>query len=146
LLVRAELRYATAVEIGRFLAGRWPSAVLVAASIALYASAPAVADAAHGPSLPCSTYDGHGVVINACSYSLEPSPAGNANYFVNIVINYTAPPNTSAVRFRCMLGNGSSTIPQYGVLRASPGTMRFVSPFVSDSSVLKSVGCYVDAT
>jgi hypothetical protein len=96
--------------------------------------------------LPCTgTQGGQGVTIASCAYALAPSPAGNPDYFVNVTIKYaTAKP--PAVRFRCMLGNGTVKVAEYGVLRESGTTLTFVSPFVSPASILKSVECYVDAT
>jgi hypothetical protein len=100
-----------------------------------------------GTPAPCSsTQNGSNVTIASCTFTLESSPGGNANYFVNVTIKYAAPSPTMAVRFRCALGNGSSTVAQYGVLRASGAVLQFVSPFVSPASVLKSVACSVDAT
>jgi hypothetical protein len=106
-------------------------------------SAQTIADT--GPSMPCSsTQGGSGVAIKSCSFTLQSSPAGIAYYFVNVRIEYTSP--NPAVRFRCALGNGNSTVSQYGVLRASGSSLQFVSPFVSPASTLKSVACFVDAS
>jgi hypothetical protein len=100
------------------------------------------------PPVSCSAaQSGHGVTIQSCAFTLEASPGGNQDYFVNVTIKYTAPNPTMAVRFRCALGNGSTTLPQYGVLRSSGSSLKFVSPFVSSSAdALKSVACFVDAT
>jgi hypothetical protein len=100
-----------------------------------------------GPPMSCSnSQSAHGVMIQSCTYTLESSPAGNANYFVNVTIKYRAPNATSAVRFRCTLGSASTKVQQYGVLRQSGSTLKFVSPFVSSASALQSVACAVDAT
>ncbi len=123
--------------------------VILAGAIVLSALAAATAhsDATVEPPAQCSySESGHSVTIQACSYTLEPSPAGNQNYFVNVTIKYTAPSPTQAVRFRCTLGNASTKVAQYGVLRQSGSTLKFVSPFVSSPSTLKSVQCAVDAT
>jgi hypothetical protein len=95
--------------------------------------------------MPCSsTQGGSGVAIQSCSFTLQPSPAGNPDYFVNVTLNYATPNVSKVVRFRCALGNASQTVSQYGVLRASGGTLKFVSPFVSPA--VKSVQCFVDKT
>jgi hypothetical protein len=117
---------------------------------ALATPPPSSADTTASPRSPasCSAAEsGHGVTIQSCAFTLEASPGGNQDYFVNVTIKYTAPNPTMAVRFRCALGNGSTTVSQYGVLRSSSTSLKFVSPFVSPSAgVLKSVACYVDAT
>jgi hypothetical protein len=120
---------------------------LLGASFLLISFAPLSADtiADTGPPTPCSsTQGGSGVAIKSCSFTLQSSPAGIANYFVNVRIEYTSP--NPAVRFRCALGNANSTVSQYGVLRASGSSLQFVSPFVSPASTLKSVACFVDAS
>ena len=120
--------------------------VLLAIALAVQLPAPvaaqAVADAA--AATPCtSSQGGHGVAIQSCSYTLAPSPAGNADYYVDVTIKFTGA--SGAVRFKCALGNGSTTASQVGVLRASGSSLHFVSPFASSSSPLKSVACSVDA-
>lgn len=131
-----------------FLARRVPAAILAAGALALgaFVPTPARADESPGPPVPCSgSGNGYGVVITSCSFSLESSPAGNPNYFVDVTLRYTAPPNT-AVRFRCTLGDGGTAGSQYGVLRSSGGTLKFVSPFAKGGSPVTSVSCDVDAT
>lgn len=109
--------------------------------------APAQSAGSPSPSMPCASgQNGYDVTIESCSFTLQRSPAGNPNYFVNVTIKYAAPNATTPVRFKCALGNGSSSVTQYGVLRKSGTTLTFVSPFVSSGSGLKSVGCSVDAT
>lgn len=119
--------------------------VIFFSTLALASAQPA-ADAAGAP-IPCgNSQSGHGVAIQSCSFTLESSPGGNANYFVNVTIEYKASSPTKAVRFRCTLSNASSKVTQFGVLRQSGSALKFVSPFVSSSSPLKSVACAVDAT
>ena len=89
---------------------------------------------------------GRSVTIQSCSFTLQSSPGGNPDYFVNVTIKYTSPSPQTPVRFRCALGNGSTQASQYGVLRSSGATLTFVSPFVSQTSGLKTVACFVDAT
>lgn len=89
---------------------------------------------------------GYGVTIASCSFTLQPSPGGNSNYYVIVTIGYTAPPATSAVRFRCMLGDGGAPVAEYGVLRKSGTSLTFVSPFVSANKPVSSVQCFVDKT
>lgn len=109
------------------------------------ASSPSAAPGS-AAAVPCSSArSALGVTISSCAFTLAPSPAGNPDYFVNVTIKYSAPAADAAVRFRCTLGNGSTNVAQYGVLRQSGATLRFVSPFVSSSSTLKSVACSVDA-
>lgn len=123
------------------------NAAFVTAALLVSQGAHASAQPTSGTPAPCSsTQNGSSVTIQSCTYTLESSPGGNAEYFVNVKINYAAPNPTMAVRFRCMLGNGSSTVAQYGVLRASGTVLQFVSPFVSQANTLKSVACSVDAT
>ncbi len=119
---------------------------ILAAAFALQLPAPvaaqAVADAAAGT--PCTSSEGgHGVAVQSCSYALEPSPAGTADYYVNVTIKFTGA--SGAVRFKCVLGNGSTNAAQFGVLRESGSSLHFVSPFASSSSPLKSVACSVNA-
>ena len=120
-------------------------APIIAAALLVPVPAPAaqaVADA--GAATPCSSmHGGHGVSVQSCSYALSPSPAGNPDYYVDVTISFTGA--SGAVRFKCMLGNGSSSVAQFGVLRASGASLHFVSPFSSTSTPLKSVACSVDA-
>lgn len=137
------------IALLRFLACRVTVAILAAAALSLGAVAPMPGRAQGSPSsgTPCSSLSsGQGVVITSCSYTLASSPAGNPNYFVDVTLRYTAPANTAAIRFRCMLSDGNNAIPQYGVLRSSGSTLNFVSPFVKAGGIVRSVSCYVDAT
>lgn len=97
-----------------------------------------------GPPKPCSGHDGHGVTIESCSFTLGSSPAGNPNYFVTVTLRYSASNPAMAIRFRCALGSGGSTVSRFGVLRQSGAQLTFVSPF--STGVVKSVDCFVDAT
>ncbi len=135
------------IAILLYLARRLPAVVAaVALGTGAIASLPARAAGSPAPPMPCSdSGSGHGVAITSCSFVLEPSPAGNVNYFVNVTLKYTAPAGATAVRFRCALRNGSSAVSQYGVLRSSGSTLKFVSPFASTGSAVQSVSCYVDA-
>jgi hypothetical protein len=86
------------------------------------------------------------VAVQRTHFTLAPSNFGNANYFVNVTIDY-APPD-APVRFRCELSDGSKTVSLYGVLRQSGASLQFVSPFATSgsSSPVKSVQCFVDKT
>jgi hypothetical protein len=86
------------------------------------------------------------VTVQNTTFKLASSDAGNANYFVNVSINYTPP--DAPVRFRCDLSDGNKTVSLYGVLRQSGGSLQFISPFAtsSSSSPVKSVQCFVDKT
>jgi hypothetical protein len=100
-----------------------------------------------GSSKQCSSSQGgFGVAISSCVYTLEASPAGNPNYYVNVTIVYTDSVPVAAVRFRCDLASKAKTVPQYGVSRSSPLTLRLISPFVAPATGLESVACSVDAT
>jgi hypothetical protein len=121
--------------------------VILAGAIVLSSLVAARPSATIGPPVQCSnSQSSHGVAIQSCSYTLESSPAGNPNYFVNVTLKYATPSPTTPVRFRCTLANASTNSAQYGVLRLSGSTLKFISPFVSSSSALKSVRCAVDAT
>ena len=111
--------------------------------------APLSAQQNTGPGSPkqCSnSQGGFGVGISSCVYTLEASPAGNPDYYVNVTIAYTNSAPGGAVRFRCDLASKTKTVPQYGVSRSSPLTLRFISPFVAAAAGLESVACVVDAT
>ena len=100
-----------------------------------------------GSPKPCSSSQGgFGVSISSCVYTLAASPAGNSNYYVNITIVYANSVPGAAVRFRCDLANKAKTVPQYGVSRSSPLTLKLISPFVASTPGLESVACVVDAT
>jgi hypothetical protein len=107
----------------------------IVAAILLQVVAPASAQTGSPP-----------VAVQGTHFTLTSSDAGNANYFVNVTINYT-PPDTP-VRFRCALSDGEKAVSLYGVLRQSGGVLQFVSPFATSgtSSPVKSVQCFVDKT
>jgi hypothetical protein len=115
-----------------------------AAVPAQFAPATAQTASSPGPPKPCSGHSSQRVTIESCSFTLGSSPAGNPNYFVTVTLRYAAPSPAMAIRFRCALGDGGSTVSRYGVLRQSGANLTFVSPFVT--SVVKSVDCFVDAT
>jgi len=118
--------------------------LLAAAVLALASPARAAPASGTTAAMACSGHGSHGVTIQSCSFTLEPSPAGNPNYFVTVTLRYSAPNPAMAVRFRCALGDGNSAVSQYGVLRQSGGHLTFVSPFAK--SVVRSIDCFVDAT
>jgi hypothetical protein len=100
-----------------------------------------------GTPKPCSSgQGGFGVSISSCVYTLSASPAGNSNYYVNITLVYSSSVPGAAVRFRCDLANRTKTVPQYGVSRSSPLTLKLISPFAASTPGLESVACVVDAT
>jgi hypothetical protein len=117
--------------------------VAMLALVLLFQPVPSLAESHTGTPQPCTFASGSGVTIQRCTYTLSPSPAGNPDYFVTVTLAYTS--SSPAVRFRCLLGNGATTAAQYGVLRASGATLKFVSPFVAPRSALTSVACSVDS-
>jgi hypothetical protein len=116
-------------------------------SCAFYPALFAQQNTDQGSPKPCSSSQGgFGVSISSCLYTLAASPAGNSNYYVNITIAYANSVPGAAVRFRCDLANRTQTVPQYGVSRSSPLTLKLISPFVASTPGLESVACVVDAT
>ena len=113
------------------------------ALVLFFQPAPSLAASHSGTPQPCTFTSSSGVTIHQCTYVLSPSPAGNPDYFVNVTLAYTS--SSPAIRFRCLLGNGTTTASQYGVLRASGTSLKFVSPFVAPRSALTSVACSVDS-
>ena len=124
-------------------AGAARIALLAAALFVQPAASFAATPAARSAPQACAFTSGSGVTIQRCSYTLSPSPAGNPDYFVSVTLAYASP--SPAVRFRCLLANGTTTAAQYGVLRASGTSLKFVSPFVAPRSALQSVACFVDS-
>jgi hypothetical protein len=101
---------------------------------------------AAGSAKPCPTSGSAlGVTINSCTFTLNPSPAGSPNYYVDVTIKYTASPPDQAVRFSCDFSGAGAPISRLGVLRKSDSSMRFVSPFNPPSASI-DVACTVVAT
>jgi hypothetical protein len=132
---------------GKAMTKRGGTSLTVLLACSLYAPLFAQQTTGEGSPKQCSSSQGgFGVAISSCIYTLEASPAGNPNYYVNVTIVYTNSVPVAAVRFRCDLASKTKTVPQYGVSRSSPLTLRLISPFVTSPLGLESVACAVDAT
>jgi hypothetical protein len=109
-------------------------------------AAPGYGQAGGTPARPCTAKnDAFGVTIGTCRIALNSSPAGTPDYYMDITIEYTAPQPGGAVQFRCDFSSGGTHHSLVGVLRQSPGTLHFVSPFTPLSSSIDAA-CTVTAT
>jgi hypothetical protein len=149
--MRPESGQRTGIDLARWkgiaVAMRRGTFLTALLSCALCAPLSAQQNTGQGSPKQCSSSQGGlGVAISSCVYTLEASPAGNPDYYVNVTIVYTNSVPGGAVRFRCDLAGKTKTVPQYGVSRSSPLTLRFISPFVASAPGLESVVCVVDAT
>jgi hypothetical protein len=98
------------------------------------------------PAQKCTPSSGaFGVKIGSCLLALNPSPAGTPDYYMDVTIEYTPPQPDQAVQFRCEFSSGGATHSLFGVLRQSPGTLHFVSPFSPLTAAIDAI-CTVSAT